>query len=266
MRVPPGLPIEVDGRGRSWQNGVMTPSKSLLFVLAGIGLTAFGLSLLTRTEAPLPALPQQESPSRRGESLDTGSGVPTMEPARGAEAEPSAAPMEPSGVPMRGPDQAKAELPAELGDSLKLLRSPDPEDRISAIASLIDLDPQVAERELEALLRGPEEDDDVRIEAFTQLKDLSQDRKTVAVLVEGLHDRSAVVRSEAALLLQFEDLGSDDRVVPALREALRRERDPDVRDELEAALENVDPTGSADAGSNPPSTATSAADARPGPS
>jgi len=98
----------------------------------------------------------------------------------------------------------------------------------------------VAAREFEALLRGSEEDDDVRLEAFEQLKDLSQGPKAVAVLIEGLHYRSAVVRSEAASVLQFKDVESDDRIVPALREALARERDPDVLDELEATLESVD--------------------------
>ena len=231
----------------------MARSKGFLIGIVAIGLV--GLFWLTRADGP----PSPRSPA--------GDMTERTAPAPGMASPPAAADraLDASGAPMQGPDYDRSKVSADLEDSLKRLHSEDPFDRLTAIVSLVDLDPQVAQRELEALLRGSEQDDEVRVEAFGQLKDLSEGPKAVAVLIEGLNDRSAQVRSEAASLLQFEDIESDPRILPALREARARERDPEVVEELDATLESLDVAPTADSRSNDASTAKSASGARPGP-
>ena len=65
---------------------------------------------------------------------------------------------------------------AKLEAARNRLRSPTPDERLDAISDVADLDPVVATRELDNLLRGAGANDDVRMEAFGKLKDLTDER------------------------------------------------------------------------------------------
>jgi hypothetical protein len=121
------------------------------------------------------------------------------------------------------------------------LRSSDPDARIDAIGSLVDLDPQAAERELDSLLQSAEPVEDVRVEAFEKMEDLTEGKPKVDFLIRSLHDRSPKVREEAAWKLSFEDEQLYPKIVTALRSAFERERDPDALNSMQSALEDKDP-------------------------
>ena len=69
-----------------------------------------------------------------------------------------------------------AEQRQKLEAARNRLRSPTPDERLDAISDVADLDPVVATRELDNLLRGAGANDDVRMEAFGKLKDLTDER------------------------------------------------------------------------------------------
>jgi hypothetical protein len=129
----------------------------------------------------------------------------------------------------------------EIEKSHGQLRSSDPDARIDAIGSLVDLDPQTAERELDSLLQSAEPVEDVRVEAFEKMEDLAEGRQKVDFLIRSLRDRSPKVREEAAWKLSFEDEELYPKIVTALHGAFEREHDPDALNSMQSALEDKDP-------------------------
>jgi hypothetical protein len=124
----------------------------------------------------------------------------------------------------------------------QLLRSTDPDQRIDAITSLVELDPAGASQTLDSLLQSPESNEDVRVEAFERLNDLNEGSQKVNFLMRSLRDPSPKVREEAAWQLSFEDEELYPKIVSAVHAAYQREHDPDALRSMETTLESKDPT------------------------
>jgi len=160
-------------------------------------------------------------------------------PARPAEIEPIAAAA--LAVKAAEPDDEYAQQHEEIEKGHRLLRSPDPNERIEGISALVDTEPQAAARELDSLLQSAEPHEDVRLEAFEKLEDLTEGAQKVDFLIRSLRDRSPKVREQAAWKLSFEDEDLYPKLIPALYGAFARERDSAARNSIQSALEDKIP-------------------------
>jgi len=139
------------------------------------------------------------------------------------------------------PPDEYAQQHEDIEKGHRLLRSPDPDERIEGISALVDTEPQVAARELDSLLRSAEPHEDVRLEAFEKLEDLTEGAQKVDFLIRSLRDSSPKVREQAAWKLSFEDEDLYPKLVPALYGAFARERDSEAKNSIQSALEDKDP-------------------------
>ncbi len=139
------------------------------------------------------------------------------------------------------PPDEYAEQREQIDRGNRLLRSPDPDERIEGVGALVDAEPQAAAPVLDGLLRGGEPDEDLRVEAFEKLEDLKEGEQKVDFLIRSLRDRSPKVREQAAWQLSFEDEDLYPKLVPALYGAFASERDSEAKNSIQSALEDKDP-------------------------
>ena len=112
---------------------------------------------------------------------------------------------------------------------------PSPEVRMAALDSLVELDQAQALKVAGKVVAG-DADSEVKIFAIEILKE-GEDAASLNQLALGLNDRDPEVRSAAASALAIPDQPA---ATQALLDALRREADPDVRDEIVSSLALLD--------------------------
>jgi HEAT repeat protein len=118
---------------------------------------------------------------------------------------------------------------------MRATNDPSPEVRIAALNSLVDLDQPQALRIAGSVI-ARDADSEVKLFAIEILKD-GEDAASLKQLALGLDDRDPEVRTAAASALAIPDQPA---ATQALLDALRREADPDVRDEIISSLALLD--------------------------
>jgi len=202
-------------------------------------------------EAPRGVGAAGPSPAARAVAPELASGIPTgVAPLSAPPAEIQPITSATSGIPAAtatepedgySPPDEYAEQREKIEESHRLLRSADPDQRIEAIGALVDTEPEAAASELNSLLQSAEPHEDVRVEAFEKLEDLTEGEQKVDFLIRSLRDRSPKVREQAAWQLSFEDEDLYPKLVSALHSAFAGERDSEAKASMQSALEDKDP-------------------------